>query len=122
MTYEDLKENLLYYNKAVTDYKRIKQQPNTERNQEQLGFISGELYETTEMIKHAMTDTIDNFNNITRFLEEYCPNSFSIMIANLDSIPDKYETLYDICMEINIKNEDNFEFPVDCIKAIKIYK
>ena len=31
-------------------------------------------------------------------------------------------TLYDLCREINIRKEDNFEFPVDCLQKIKIYK
>lgn len=44
------------------------------------------------------------------------------MIANLDSNLAKYETLYDLCKEINIRKEDNFEFPIDCLQKIKIYK
>ena len=72
-------------------------------------------------LNNELTDTRENFELITIFLQKHCPNTFEIMIANLDSNQNKYETLYDLCREINMNAEDNFHFPIDCIKKIQIY-
>ena len=120
-TYEDIKDKLIFFNKASKDYDALRN-AKTEFEQEQAGFISGHLYETHEYLKYALSNSKENFEIITKFLEEVCPNTFSIMIANLDSNPDKYETLYDLCKDINVKKEDNFDFPVDCLQKITIYK
>ena len=69
----------------------------------------------------TLVNSKENFELATRFLDEHCPNTFNIMIANLDSNPTKYETLYDLCKEIDIKKEDNFYFPIKCLVSIKIY-
>lgn len=121
MKYSELEEHLVFFDKAIKDYEKASK-GTTEYELEQAGFISGDLNETHEILKSALNDSRENFDIVTKFLEEHCPNSFSIMISNLDSNPTKYETLYDICVEINIRKEDNFEFPIDCLKQIKIYK
>ena len=121
MKYSELEEHLVFFDKAIKDYEKASK-GTTEYELEQAGFISGDLNETHEILKSALNDSRENFDIVTKFLEEHCPNSFSIMIANLDSNPDKYETLYDLCKEINIRKEDNFEFPIDCLQKIKIYK
>ena len=120
MTYNYLSEQLLSYDKMVKDYEQLAN-AHTEHEQEKRGFISGDINETHESLKYMLMDSRDNFGYVTQFLEEHCPNSFNIMIANLDSNSDKYETLYDLCSEINIRKEDNFEFPIDCLKKIQIY-
>ena len=120
MTYTELEEHLLFFDKASKDYEKYSR-GTSEYDQECAGFISGDLYETHEILFHALSDSKENFEVITKFLEEHCPNTFSIMIANLDSNPDKYETLYDICNDINIRKEDNFEFPIECLQKIRIY-
>lgn len=120
MTYNYLSDQLLQYNKLTQDCLRIAGS-DVEYAQPQVRYILGELVELTEVLTYILTDSKDNFNYVTQFLEEHCPNSFSIMIANLDSNPDKYETLFDLCAEIDIKKEDNFEFPIKCLKKIQIY-
>ena len=121
MKYPELEEHLLFFDKASKDYEKYSH-GQSEYEMECAGFVSGDLHETHEMLKYALSDSKENFEVVTQFLEEHCPNSFSLMIANLDSNVDKYETLYDLCMEINIRKEDNFEFPVDCLQKIKIYR
>lgn len=120
MKYAELEEQLLFFDSATKDYE--KSNGHREEDIEKAGFISGDLYETHETLYHALTDSKENFELVTKFLEEHCPNTFSIMIANLDSNESKYETLYDLCREINIRKEDNFVFPVDCLQKIRIYK
>lgn len=121
MKYTELEEHLLFFDKASKDYEKYSR-GNSEQDQENAGFISGDLHETHEILIYGLSDSKENFEAVTQFLEEHCPNSFNLMIANLDSNVDKYETLYDLCKEINIRKEDNFEFPVDCLQKIKIYK
>jgi hypothetical protein len=120
MTYTELEDELLFFDKMNKDFEKAKR-GTTEYEQEQAGFISGGLYEAHEMLDYALSNSKENFESITKFLEKHCPNTFSLMIANLDSNKDKYETLYDLLVEINTVVEDNFYFPSDCIKRIKIY-
>ena len=121
MQYTELEEQLTFFDKASKDLE-LYSQARTEWEHENAGFISGDLHETHEILLYALSDSRENYDAVTRFLEEHCPNTFNLMIANLDSRPDDYETLYDLCREINIRKEDNFEFPVDCLQKIKIYK
>ena len=121
MKYVELEEQLLFFSKASKDYEKASR-GHSEYEMEQTGFISGDLHETHESLKYALTDSRENFEAITKFFEEHCPNTFSLMIANLDSNSDKYETLYDLCREINIRKEDDIEFPVDCLQKISIYR
>lgn len=121
MKYSELEEHLVFFDYATKDYEKYRKIPG-EDAAEKCGFISGHLYEKHEILMYGLIDSKENFDSVTKFLEEHCPNTFSIMIANLDSNPDKYETLYDLCKEINIRKEDNFEFPIDCLQKIKIYK
>lgn len=121
MQFTELEEHLTFFDKASKDYEKYSR-GTSENDMECAGFISGDLHETHEILIHALIDSKENFDSVTKFLEEHCPNTFSIMISNLDSNSNKYETLYDLCSEINIRKEDNFEFPVDCLKKIKIYK
>jgi len=121
MQYTELEEQLMFFDNASKDYEKYSR-GTSENDMECAGFLSGDLHETHEMLKYALSDSKENFESVTKFLEEHCPNSFSIMIANLDSNADKYETLYDLCKEINIRKEDNFEFPIDCLQKISIYK
>lgn len=121
MTYQELEDNLIFIDKASRDYEKYSQ-GRTEEDQENAGFVSGYIAEAHAILQHGLFDSKENFELVTRFLEEHCPNSFNIMIANLDSNPNKYETLYDLCIEVNIRKEDNFEFDTDCLKQVKIYK
>lgn len=121
MKYSELEEHLMFFNAASKDYEKYSQ-GSSEHDKECAGLILGDLHETHEFLLYALTDSKENFEIVNRFFEEHCPNTFNIMIANLDSNDDKYESLYDLYIEINIKREDNFEFPVDCLKKIKIYK
>lgn len=121
MKYNELEEHLTFFDHAYKDYEKYSR-GRTEEDQEKAGFISGDLHETHEILMYGLTDSRENFEAATQFLEEYCPNTFNLMIANLDSNQDKYETLYDLCREINIRKEDNFEFPIDCLQKIRIYK
>ena len=121
MKYSELEDQLLFFDKASKDLEKASR-GTTEIEQEKAGFISGDLHETHESLLYALSDSRENFESVTQFLEEHCPNTFSIMISNLDSAEDKYETLYDLCKEINIRKEDNLEFPIDCLQKIKIYK
>jgi len=121
MQYTELEEHLTFFDKASKDYETYSK-GTSENDMECAGSISGDLHETHEILMYGLSDSKENFESVTKFLEEYCPNTFSLMIANLDSRPDDYETLYDLCREINIRKEDNFEFPVDCLQKIHIYK
>lgn len=121
MTYQELEDQLVFFDKASKDYEKYSR-GRSEYDMECAGFISGDLHETHEILKYALNDSRENFDSITKFFEEHCPNTFNLMIANLDSNADKYETLYDLCKEINIRKEDNFEFPVDCLQKIRIYR
>lgn len=120
MQYSELEDNLIYYNKAAIDYAKVSN-GRSEYEQEQAGFISGELHETHEILLYSLTDSRENFEAVSRFLEEHCPNAFSIMTDNLEHNPTKYNTLYDLCREIDIRRTDGFEFPIECLKKIKIY-
>lgn len=123
MTYTELEDSLIYFNAMEDNYGRIKSKSHLSENDfEQMGFISGEIVETAEILKHGLPDSKESFELITKFLEENCPNTFSIITANLDSNSDKYETLYDLLVEINIKREDNFYFPTKIMEGIRIYK
>lgn len=121
MKYEDLVEHLMFYDKASKDYLKYSQ-GSSEYDQECAGFISGDLHETYEIIHSSLGNSKENFDMITKFIEEHCPNSFNIMISKLDSTPDNYITLYDLCREINFRREDNFIFPTECLDRIKIYR
>lgn len=121
MKYEDLVEHLKFYDKASKDYLKYSQ-GRSEYDQECAGFISGDLHETYEIIHSSLGNSKENFDMITKFIEEHCPNSFNIMISKLDSTPDNYFTLYDLCREINFRREDNFIFPTECLDRIKIYR
>jgi hypothetical protein len=121
MQYAELEEHLTFFDNAAKAYEQYSH-GNSENDMEYAGFISGDLHETHEILLYALSDSRENYDAVTKFLEEHCPNTFNIMIANLASRPDDYEALYDLCREINIRKEDNFEFPEDCLQKIKIYK
>lgn len=122
MTYNELKEEIQAYDSFYQEYEKLSRSTRqTEQMQEKLCFLSGELFEITTSLIHSLTDTKDNYNIVTQLLEEMYPNSFSIMIANLDSNPKKYTCLKDLCEEINFFNEDKHYFPTDCIRFISLY-
>lgn len=121
MKYSELEDQLVFFDTTSKDYE-VYSKGKSEDDSEKAGFISGDLHETHESLKYSLSDSKEHFQIVCQFLETHCPNSFYIMIANLDSNPDKYETLYDLCKEINIRKEDNFEFPIDCLQKIRIYK
>lgn len=121
MTYEELSEHLIFFDKASKDYEKYSR-GNSEYDQECAGSISGDLHETHEILMYGISDSKEHFEIVNKAISFLCPNTFEIMIANLDSDPNKYETLYDLCKDIDIKKEDNWIFPKDCLKKIKIYK
>lgn len=122
MTYNELKEEIQAYDSFYQEYEKLSRSiRQTEQVQEKLGFLSGELFEITTSLIHSLTDTKEHYNIVTQLLEEMYPNSFSIMIANLDSNPKKYICLKDLCEEINFFNEDKHYFPTECIRFISLY-
>ena len=114
MKYEELEEQLLFINKASRDYLRFRK-GTTEYEQEQAGFISGELNEAIEVLYHQLADTEENFNLILNFFEKHCPNTYDSIVSKLLD----YDNLYDLFRDI--KMEDGFIFPLKLIRKISIY-
>lgn len=121
MKYSELEEHLVFFDKANRDYEKVCNSV-SEADKEDAGFISGELYEVSEILNTELTDSKEHFEIVNKAISFLCPNTFEIMIANLDSNSDKYETLYDLCKDIDIRKEDNWIFPKECLKKIRIYK
>lgn len=123
MTYQELEDHLLFFSKAEDDYGKLKQKSYlSEYDSERMGFISGDLHETGEILRHAFQDTEEMYNNIMLFLQKNCPNSYNIIKTNLEMDPDKYATLYDLLIGVNIKREDDVYFPTKLTRTIRIYK
>lgn len=123
MKYNDLEDTLLYFNTTESDYEKYKNKSYlSEWESEQMGFISGEIHETAEILRGAFTDTKETYDNIMLFLQKHCPNSYNIIKNNLQSNPNKYTTLYDLCIEVNMKREDDIYFPTKLTKQVSIYK
>lgn len=120
MKYQELEEALLRLDKYDKDLERANR-GNSESSHEEAGFISGFAYELYENIKYSLVDSEENFKSVMKFLRLHCPNSYNLVKDKLNRNISKYETLYDVCIEINIRREDNIDFPTDCLTRIKIY-
>lgn len=62
----------------------------------------------------------DAFEIFTSAIEEIDPNLFEILIANLDSKPDDYTTLYDLFKDYNNIHKAKITIPDEATKMIKI--
>lgn len=62
------------------------------------------------------------FEEFSHCIEEMDKDVFSTMIANLDSSPAKYETLYDLFQEHNNIHTSKVIIPDDASKLIQIKK
>ena len=62
----------------------------------------------------------DALSTFSAMIEEVETDIFNTMIANLDSTPDKYETLYDVFSEFNNIHKSKIVFPNEALRNIKI--
>lgn len=61
----------------------------------------------------------DAYNTFTAIIEEFNPEAFSTMIANLDSNPNQYDTLYDLYKDFN-NMSSNITFPILALQNVTI--
>lgn len=116
MTYQEFEEKLLEFNKVRLDRSAsVSHGPGHQSRMAVYKFLAE---------NRSLPDTKENFELVTRFLEEHCPNTFNIMISTLDSNPDNYETLYDLLNEVGYtyKNDGFVLPPLDYFENIRIYR
>ena len=121
MTYQELEDHLVFFDKASKDYEKFSR-GRTEEEQEKAGFVSGHLYETHEILKYALSDSRENFESITKFFASSIGISNPILTISDASSIDSSTKLFSFSFpfKISIASNTSREFPTDVPRGIFI--
>lgn len=73
-----------------------------------------------QIIQFSKSDNA--YDTFTSIIEDKNPDAFNIMIANIDSNPDKYQNLNDIFEEFNNIHKSKVTFPYIALQNVIIKK